>query len=1316
MDDTHSDKHSEVEIPFERAPPALDSASLVSKAFFGWVSPLLKKGDAIDEDALNDLQNWDQADFLGQMLATEWAKEVASRKKPSLARAILRTFSSQILWGAVWSAIEIGTKIAEAVLLGKMITGFQTNGTNFSSDGYYYAAGLSLVTVTKALLHHASWWIGTRLAGQIKTALTTLMYRKAMNLPAGSTSSGVVINLVSNDVAVFDLLCSHGQYLWMGPIEIPICAYLLYTYLSWPSLLGLIVIVLVIPLQGVFGRFFHAFRRRMVAWRDSRVRLMSDLITGMPTLKFQGWRAPFVEEVSKLRENELRYLKKSATFDSFNEALSFSFPMLVNLIVYGSTAAAGIPMSAPNVFSAAVIFSSLRYTLTAYLPKAVKSANESLVSLARIAEFLLEPESDQQDQGAEGEQEQDLTDVVEGTPVVTIDHASFAWDSFALRDLSLTFRAGELTAVIGPVGAGKSSLVQAVLGEMPTTEGTVTVARGFGRMAYAPQVPWILAGSILDNILFGASFDEDWLRQVISICSLERDLQQWPHGLATIVGERGVSLSGGQRARVALSRAVYARAPVLILDDPLSAVDTRVARRIFDAVRNAPELAHTARILVTHQLQFVRECDAIVVLDQGRVAAQGTWEEVRAVHATRVEDVGAESASSDWMAILGQYDGGAAPAAGGNGDFDEMPSAGSSSTAIAQATGDLVEEEVDLSAGASKRAAAMAASTAAVQAETSQVGAVRWSTFYRFLVVPTPGYLVVIAMFFMLSAQTFAVFSDWTLAKWVSAPVEVQHDDNSYFTAFWILVTAAAVTGMVRAILTYRMLLMSSGKISRTMLEKVLDAPLAWFTANPIGRILNRFTKDQAQVDEMLPFAFYQVLLCFFQGIGVLTVVAIVLPWVTIAIPFVLFMFAYMRGVYVRASRQIKRIESTTRGPVYSHLSESLEGLPVIRALRGQPMFVQRMSSYIDANSRAVFAQGATTRWLAVQLDLSAALFLTVSAFAAQFISSTGGLPPALAGLALSYVLQLNGLLQWLVRQSADVEMVFVAVERMLEYVDLTTESDAPDQALPAIEWPQSGSLVIRNMGLQYPGTPDPVLKHWNVEFKDSEKIGIVGRTGAGKSTLMHAIFRTYNYTGTMFLDGIDTSTLQVEELRKRMSIIPQEPFLFKGTLRFNLDPFGDYTDADVWTALDRVELKLAVEQFDGKLDAPVEDGGANFSVGQRQLLCLGRSLLKKSRVLVCDEATANIDFRSDALIQKVLKTEFEQTLVLTIAHRLSTVADYDRILVVDRGQVAEIGHAHELLQNKDGVLCRMVNDMGDGASSIRDMALASWEARKKQD
>ncbi|KAL7752135.1 hypothetical protein RI367_002178 [Sorochytrium milnesiophthora] len=1309
----------------QRPAPALDSAPWFSRLFFHWVQPIISKRRNITEDDLNELQNWDQSQFLANRFLGFWhAEQQRSPSSPSVGRAIFRTLRSEIIWTGVYALAEVGAKIAEAVLLGYIIQYFRIDQGD-SRIGYAYASGLVVATFLHSILHHQLFFVGMRMAVQIRTMFIATIYRKALALSAASSASaGTVVNLVSNDVATFEPLCIFGHFAWTGILEIILCTGLLYWYLGWPAFVGLAVFALLIPLQGWFANLFAKFRGKTVSWRDSRIRLMSDLLVGINVVKFSTWELPFSEEIRRIRDKELKALMTSSSMEAFNEAFYFIFPYLISLVTFGAAWLAGRTLLPERVFPAIGLFNIMRLTMTNFFPKAVKSFSESRISCQRIGEFLVLPEVDS---GAPASDGQSKDSAGSGDAIVRFEQASFSWkrssaaaastssqetikapDHATLRDITLDIPRASLVAVIGPVGCGKSSLLNAILGEMEPAGGRMVInsaARasvGKQFQSYASQSSWIIAGTVRDNIVFGSPRDDQWFWEVIKCCELERDLELWENGIDTVVGERGVMLSGGQRARICLARAIYARPALLLLDDPLSAVDTRVARRLFDTLRSHPALQHCTRVLVTHQLQFVRECDQVVIIEGGSVVDTGSWDHVLA------------RATMGWRKVLKEYETAVEEMdITAMDELDDGVEATGAATAV-NASADVLKVADGVTSEVNLDKDGEAKARTNENEETAQIGHVQFKTYADFLFAPTPTLFTVLLIVLLLASQAIVVYSDWHLTIWVTRTANEQ-THGYYPLLYLIFVLVSLVLGNVRAILSFWMMLRASGALSRKMLFRVLRAPMSWFASQPTGRILNRFSRDQSQVDELLPAILFDTLQCFLIVLGNVIVVVVVNWWVAIAIPILGAGFVILRTMYIHASRQVKRFEAITRSPVYSQLSESLEGLPVIRAFRVQEGFTDRFMEAQNHNTRAVFAFNACARWLGLRLDLLSTLFLAVAAYAAIAAGSQGNARPGQIGLALSYVLQLNGLMQWMVRQSVECEIMFVAVERMLEYSNLESEPPEHIEPAPRPTWPEHGEVVIEDMSLTYPGSATPVLKNWNVVFPAGHKVGIVGRTGAGKSSFFLSLFRMYEFAGRISIDGIDTKSLGVKDLRASISIIPQEPFLFKGTLRFNLDPFSTFSDQEVWHALEAVELKGAVERLAGKLDAEVTDNGKNFSVGERQLLCLARAILKKSKVIVLDEATANVDYHTDSLIQESIRTQFRDSLVLTIAHRLSTVfTDYDKILVLNAGEIAQYGHAYELLQDRDGLLAKMVDDTGEeAAQNLRDLALQGWKMRR---
>ncbi|XP_040924767.1 ATP-binding cassette sub-family C member 4-like isoform X13 [Betta splendens] len=495
------------------------------------------------------------------------------------------------------------------------------------------------------------------------------------------------------------------------------------------------------------------------------------------------------------------------------------------------------------------------------------------------------------------------------------------------------------------------------------------------------------------------------------------------------------------------------------------------------------------------------------------------------------------------------------------------------------------------------------------------------------------------------------------------------------------------------------------------MFNAVLRTPIRFFTINPIGRILNRFSKDIGYLDSLLPWTFVDFIQVFLQVVGVVAVAALVIPWILILLFPLLTVFLFLRRYFLQTSRDIKRLEATTRSPVFSHLSVSLQGLSTIRAFRVQQRFQHMFDEYQDRHSEAWFLFLTTSRWFAVRLDGICSVFITIAAFGCLYFRD--GLQPGAVGLTLSYAVTLTDMFQWGVRQSAEIENMMTSVERVVEYAELEKEAPLETDRQPPHDWPNTGSIIFDRVNFSYSAREPLVLKNLSVVITPGEKVGIVGRTGAGKSSLISALFRLAEPEGRIVIDGVLTSTIGLHTLRQKMSSIPQDPVLFTGTMRKNLDPFRQHTDEDLWNALQEVQMKAAVEELPNKLETVLTEAGSNLSMGQRQLVCLARAVLQKNRILIIDEATANVDPRTDSLIQQTIQDKFQECTVLTIAHRLNTIIDCDRILVLDAGSVQEYDEPYVLLQNRRGLFYQMVQQTGEAEAASLLRAAKQVHANK---
>ncbi|KAG0027434.1 hypothetical protein BGZ81_005634 [Podila clonocystis] len=1321
-------------------------------------------------------------------------KQGEKPKRPNLYLVLWRCFGLYFSLSLFTGILESVCKISEAILMGYVIRFFDKKNNYMSTnEGMAYALGLFLVTLFHGTMHHHYFFPTMRTGMWIRQSLISLMYRKCLTLSTSSSiATGTIVNLISNDVQPFENATPFMLYAIIGPLEMIAVMIFLWREIGVACLSGLLVFALLMPIQTLFSRHFGTIRNKTVNARDDRIRTLSDVFSGIELVKLCAWEVPFQEKILMLRKVELRYIWKANMMRAANMAIYFFFQPLIALFVFVTYWLQGKTLSPDKIFVSLTLFNVMRLTMTSFFPKALETIAETRVSVRRITDFMLLPElrsienefqtktdSPEDQPGGPEISETSVEKVLDPSILLEMRDASFSWtvatsekneilelsakekeqqeelekekaihggsadDDYAtihsprraiLNNVTMTLRRDELLAIVGPVGCGKSSFCMALLQEMPLVSGSFALAKqdkGRVKMSYSAQSPWIFAGTIRSNILFGSQFDQAHYDRVIKACELTRDLSLFPQGDATIIGEKGVTLSGGQRARVSLARAAYRDSDVYILDDPLSAVDPKVGRALFENCINGL-LKDKARVLVTHQLQYIKDCETVIVLEQGKVTHRGRVDEVmqEEVVVEKVIDDGVSIRSvktrAKFVDVLREFAKKAPEvdddvpmvdgkeeimASGSAGDVLKRVKSRLSHKSEAETVGDDDDDEVEKN----------------LTVEEVQEGDTPVKVYYEFFRLGSTPFRLCLCILSLAAAQSIMVSGDFFLTTWAKASPEEQK--RSYYpTIFGVYVLSTIIMTLARSFLFFYCVSESSRNVFNAMLDALLKTGIDFFHANPHGRVLNRFSKDMANCDEMLPYTFFDAVQIVFMLFGSVVVVCIVNAWIVIAIPFLFAGFIGLRAVYIKTSRQVKRIDSQTRSPIYSQLSETLDGLTSVRAFGVGERFMSRFVDAQEANGRAFFSYLICARWLGFRLDALSALFLGVTAVACVAVRDSQ--EAALVGLALNYVTQLSGELQWAVRQSVEAAILMVSVERMMEYAAVKPEeSDRrrfnPDgSSVVPNGWPAEAKVSFSDMSLTYPRGDSPVLKNISLDFKAGEKIGIVGRTGAGKSSLIGALFRLVETTtgnpphpGGISIDGIDISQIGMHDLREKMAIIPQEPFLFRGTLRFNLDPIGQHQDADVWAALEAAELKRMVDGLEGGLDAVVDDNGKNFSIGERQLLSLARAVLRRSKIIVMDEATANVDLQSDRMIQKAIHSQFEGATVFTIAHRLNTViGDYDRILVLDQGQVMEFGEPWELLQLEKGWFRGMVAGTGpENEAALTKVAKDLWESRHAQ-
>ncbi|XP_032258645.1 multidrug resistance-associated protein 4 isoform X3 [Phoca vitulina] len=1060
-------------------------------------------------------------------------------------------------------------------------------------------------------------------------------------------------------------------------------------------LAGIAVLIILLPLQSCLGKLFSSFRSKTATFTDVRIRTMNEVITGIRIIKMYAWEKSFADLITYLRRKEISKILSSSYLRGMNLASFFVASKIIIFVTFTTYVLLGNVITASHVFVAVSLYGAVRLTVTLFFPAAIEKVSEAVISIQRIKNFLLLDEISQRTPQLPSD----------GKMIVHVQDFTAFWDKASetptLQGLSFTVRPGELLAVIGPVGAGKSSLLSAVLGELPRSQGLVSV---HGRIAYVSQQPWVFSGTVRSNILFGKKYEKERYERVIKACALKKDFQLLEDGDLTVIGDRGATLSGGQKARVNLARAVYQDADIYLLDDPLSAVDAEVGRHLFELCI-CQTLHEKITILVTHQLQYLKAASQILILKDGKMVQKGTYTEFL-------------KSGVDFGSLLKKE----------NEEADESPAPGSPALRTRSFSESSVwsqqSSRPSLKDGALE-VQANESTQVAVSEESRSEGKVGLKAYKNYLIAGAHWLAIVFLILLNIIAQVAYILQDWWLSYWANEQsalnVTVNGKENVtekldlawYLGIYSGLTVATVLFGTARSLFVFYVLVHSSQTLHNKMFESILRAPVLFFDRNPIGRILNRFSKDIGHMDDLLPLTFLDFFQTFLQVLGVVGVAVAVIPWIAIPLIPLGILFFVLRRYFLETSRDVKRLESTTRSPVFSHLSCSLQGLWTIRAYKTEERFQELFDAHQDLHSEAWFLFLTTSRWFAVRLDAICAILVIVVAFGSLILATNAGQ----VGLVLSYALTLMGMFQWCVRQSAEVENMMISVERVMEYTDLEKEAPWEYQKRPPPSWPQEGTIVFDNVNFSYSLDGPLVLKHLTALIKSREKVGIVGRTGAGKSSLISALFRLSEPEGKIWIDKILTTEIGLHDLRKKMSIIPQEPVLFTGTMRKNLDPFNEHTDEELWNAITEVQLKEAIEDLPGKLDTELAESGSNFSVGQRQLVCLARAILRKNRILIIDEATANVDPRTDELIQKKIREKFAQCTVLTIAHRLNTIIDSDKIMVLDSGRLKEYDEPYVLLQNEESLFYKMVQQLGKAeAAALTETAKQIYFKRNYPD
>eukprot|EP00547_Thalassionema_nitzschioides_P011899 CAMPEP_0194264536 /NCGR_PEP_ID=MMETSP0158-20130606/47636_1 /TAXON_ID=33649 /ORGANISM="Thalassionema nitzschioides, Strain L26-B" /LENGTH=987 /DNA_ID=CAMNT_0039004779 /DNA_START=1005 /DNA_END=3965 /DNA_ORIENTATION=+ len=983
-----------------------------------------------------------------------------------------------------------------------------------------------------------------------------------------------------------------------------------------------------------------------------------------------GWEWQFLERITSIREEEISQIKKANGLKAMNEALYFSANIVISIVIFVVHIATGGVLNPRSVFTVMGLVNLVQLEMTKHVSLGVMGLSECYVSISRIQAFLELCELP----STTLEKEQ----LVDDSPTLLLTDISCFWNHTkkrnsvnriensqslipAISNVSLDFHRNSITCIIGSVGSGKSALLQAIVGELPLFSGTLN--RNYTSLAYAPQDTFIMNGPIRENITMGLDWDKQFYKEIIEATGLDVDFHQLNIGDLTIVGDRGVQCSGGQRARIGLARALYRNADVLVCDDPLSAVDAKVGRLIFsEALIRMCVNRGKCVILATHQVQFVHDSRCVLMTD-GNIDCIGSYNQC--INRSGGKVIRALSDDNDTC----------------NHDPKGEKKIG-------------YEKEIKVGIDGFN------GSAEENNQEMNVQGLVRLETFIKYSKAMGGYYFGVIgvALFTITQASSFITIA--LMGRWSERNPADQDswDILLLVTGMGILVTCL---GAIRALASFYLTVKASQRLHDIMTKSVLRAKIQFFDTNPLGRILNRFSADIGSNDDLLPHTLFDCLVLVFLCFGSIITTVVVLPYTLIALPPLVWYFLKVRRIFVTSTREIKRLEGLARSPIFAMLSESLAGVATIRTNQSLQYFKKKFVAAHDSHSRAYFSFIAASRWVGFRMDAIAFLFLAVCTFLSVLLTQHGWLDidPAILGLALTTLLQITGLFQWCIRQSAEVVNQMVSVERVIGFGNLPSEAELERESDKEIaDWPRDGSIVVEDLSARYRSTLPLSLKGISFEIPSGAHVGVVGRTGSGKSTLIQCLFRLLEAeNGSIKLSGVDIRKIGLHKLRTSLSVIPQVPVLFSGcTIRENLDPFSKHTDESLATVLHNVKMWDAIQELPKGWNTIVSEGGSNFSTGQRQLLCLARAILRKSRFLILDEPTANVDRRTDQLLQEELHRSFSGSTIISVAHRLDTVIESNYVIVLGEGKLLEYGEPAVLLEKTDGYFCSMVRDTGE--------------------
>ncbi|NWX97719.1 CFTR regulator, partial [Nothoprocta ornata] len=1412
-----------------------------------WTKPILKKGyrQRLELSDIYQVPSADSADNLSEKLEREWDRELAtSKKKPKLINALRRCFFWKFVFYGIILYLGEVTKSVQPLLLGRIIASYDPDNSHERSIAYYLGIGLCLLFLVRTLLIHPAIFGLHHIGMQMRIAMFSLIYKKTLKLSSrvlDKISTGQLVSLLSNNLNKFDEGLALAHFVWIAPLQVVLLMGLLWEMLQASAFSGLAFLIILVLFQAWLGRRMMKYRDKRAGKINERLVITSEIIENIQSVKVYCWEDAMEKMIESLRETELKLTRKAAYVRYFNSsAFFFSGFFVVFLAVLPYAVTKGIILR--KIFTTISFCIVLRMTVTRQFPWAVQTWYDSIGAINKIQDFLLKEEYKAL--------EYNLT-----TTGVELDRVTAFWDegigeifvkakqeknnskassidnhlffsnfplhgSPVLQDINFKIEKGQLLAVSGSTGAGKTSLLMLIMGELEPSQGKI---KHSGRISFSPQVSWIMPGTIKENIIFGVSYDEYRYKSVIKACQLEEDISKFPDKDYTVLGEGGITLSGGQRARISLARAVYKDADLYLLDSPFGHLDIFTEKEIFESCV-CKLMANKTRILVTSKLEHLRIADKILILHEGSCYFYGTFSELqdqrpdfssKLMGFDAFDQFSAERRNSILTETLRRFSIEGEGVGSRNeakqqsfkqaSDFNDKrknsiiinPLNAGRKFSIVQKNGtqvngieeglndpperrlslvpdseqgDMVlprsnvlnadhmlqgrrrQSVLNLMTGTSgnqgqnyykKGSTAVRKMSVVPQTnlsceidiyarrlsqdsvlditdeineedlkecftdDTESMGTVTtWNTYFRYITIHKNLIFVLIlcVAIFLIEVRKCATTVillqiDFSENSTSDKPPVIVTDTSTYYI-FYIYVGVAdtlLAMGIFRGLPLVHTLITVSKTLHQKMLHAVLHAPMSTFNSLKAGGILNRFSKDTAILDDLLPLTIFDFVQLILIVIGAITVVSILQPYIFLASVPVIGAFIVLRAYFLHTSQQLKQLESEARSPIFTHLVTSLKGLWTLRAFGRQPYFETLFHKALNLHTANWFLYLSTLRWFQMRIEIIFVVFFIAVTFISIITTGDG---PSKAGIILTLAMNIMGTLQWTVNSSIDVDSLMRSVSRIFKFIDMPTEEmknmkpQKDDQLSDVLiienkhakdkkSWPSGGQMTVTDLTAKYIEGGAAILENVSFSISSGQRVGLLGRTGSGKSTLLSAFLRLLNTEGEIQIDGVSWNTVSVQQWRKAFGVIPQKVFIFSGSFRKNLDPYGHWNDEEIWKVAEEVGLKSVIEQFPGQLDFVLVDGGCVLSHGHKQLMCLARSVLSKAKILLLDEPSAHLDPVTSQVIRKTLKHAFANCTVVLSEHRLEAMLECQRFLVIEDNKVRQYESIQKLLNEK---------------------------------